>query len=263
MQNVLKKISNFFKPVGIYLKNYDWKDFLIFIITIAIITLIISFTIFKIYISNEKITKVPNLKDKLILESLDILQQKNLYPEVQIKYSYQPYGTIIDQRPEAGQVIKENRHIILYISRGPREQLLEDFSGKTLFYIEKRLMELNSKLNKKIVLDKPNYQYSDIYPRGEIILQDPVANTNLFLVNNLKVTISKGENSKKVKVNSYIGTSKELAIKAIKSIGLIPVIQEIYAEEYDQIGQVIKQDIEPNSIVSKGSKVTIFIGISD
>jgi len=263
MNNFLGKIKKLFKSILNFFINCNWKDFIITIIFLAVITIILTLVSFKIFLSKDEFTKVPDMSSMMILEALKTLQDNNLYADVEIKFSYQPYGTIISQKPEPGQVIKENRRVKLYISKGPSVQTLEDFTGKNLFYLEKKLMELNSKLNKEIIIKNISNQYSDVYPKGEIISQYPEPNTNLFLVNEIEIVISSGPLYDNILVDSFIDMTEKTAEKLIRSKGLIPVIEYVITSDYSKKGKVISQSIEVGKYVKKKSKITIQIGITE
>jgi beta-lactam-binding protein with PASTA domain len=73
-------------------------------------------------------TMVPDVRGKPLIESLLELQQKELYPRIEVRYASQTpvRGIVLEQDPIAGTIVKAGRRIRLVVSRGPE---IDDADG--------------------------------------------------------------------------------------------------------------------------------------
>jgi beta-lactam-binding protein with PASTA domain len=66
-------------------------------------------------------TMVPDVREKPLIEALLELQQKELYPRIELRYSnlVPERGVVLEQDPRAGTIVKAGRRIRLVVSLGP------------------------------------------------------------------------------------------------------------------------------------------------
>lgn len=247
------KIKNFFC-------DFTWKEFWFIFVLISIIFIVSSFVGYNIWVNRYKTVKVPRLKGLMVLEGLKKLQELSLVPEIEVIYSSFPYGVILKQEPIEGEMIKTGRHVKLIVSNGPTIKTLENFEGKKLYYVEKKLYEISSILNTEIKIVNIEYRNSDLYPKGLVIEQYPAPGTDILLVKEIKLVISSGSFQNEVIVDSYVGLTEEEAKKSILNRGLIPIVEYQETEDFEKIDKVLQQKIEPGKTVNKGTEIVIIVG---
>ena len=107
--------------------------------------------------------------------------------------SDKPKGQILDQSPAADQMIVEaEQDVKVWISKGPYQIRLGDFSGWTENYV-------NSYLNENKLVPNVKRDYSDTVEKGLVISQSPKPGTPLKEGDKVTVTISDGPKPKVTK----------------------------------------------------------------
>ncbi|ENQ3106652.1 serine/threonine protein kinase [Bacillus sp. 491mf] len=108
--------------------------------------------------------------------------------------SEKPRGEIVLQSPEAGQdIIEEEQEVKVWISKGPKQISLADFSGWTE-------SSVNSYLNEKKLVPEIKREYSDKVDKGLVISQSPKPDTNLKEGAKVTITVSEGQKEKPTKI---------------------------------------------------------------
>ncbi len=238
--------------------NTGYLSFTIFLY--FFLSILFFFLSYNIWVQSYDTVKVPDFKGAKVLEAIDQIQSLKLIPVFESRYSNLPYGSIISQYPVAGHVIKQNRKIKLIVSKGLEYSFLEDFSGWTLYALEKKAFELSNLLKKEIKVEKIGEEYSDVFDKGLVIAQQPEAGIDLSLLESIKVVVSKGKIPEKFTMPNFVGKSIEDAQKEVESLGLILNIQYKEVENLDEVGIVLSQTPEPNKKVSKGITIILVIG---
>jgi Uncharacterized protein conserved in bacteria len=226
-----------------FFKTLNWKIFIATLLTIITVTLILANLTFLIWVKKYNYVKVPSLKGKFIVEAILELQKYDLYPKIESIYSSDSYGLVLNQTPEAGKMIKNKRYVRLLVSLGPFVKTLEDFSGKSQYYVEKKLLEISSFIKKEIKIKEILYQYSDIIPPGYVISQEPQAGTDLLLVDNITLIISKGPLVGEIIVPSFKGLNENEAIEKAKENGILLKIEYLDTEKPEEFEIVLSQSI--------------------
>ncbi|SFI22073.1 MULTISPECIES: Stk1 family PASTA domain-containing Ser/Thr kinase [unclassified Bacillus (in: firmicutes)] len=108
--------------------------------------------------------------------------------------SDKPQGEIVEQSPEAGQsIVEEEQEVKAWISKGPKQIRLVDFSGWTE-------SSVNSYLNEKKLVPEIKREYSDTVEKGLVISQSPKPDTNLKEGAKVTITVSEGQKEKPTKI---------------------------------------------------------------
>lgn len=146
-------------------------------------------------LGTEKI-EVDDYVGKQINQVSSILENSD-YQDVDIEevYSDEPEGTIVEQQPSAGEeVVPSETTIILKVSQGKNVIKVSDLSG----YDEAELKEYENSSGFNVEIE--GEENSDTVPAGEVISQDPKANSSLEEGGTIEVVISKGPAEKQVKM---------------------------------------------------------------
>ncbi len=137
--------------------------------------------------------KMPNLIGKDYDNTKDeLIPYKGVIPYY--IESDKPQGEIVEQIPEAGQLIVEaEQEVKVWISKGPKQISLADFSGWTE-------SSVNSYLNEKKLVPEIKREYSDKVDKGLVISQSPKPDTNLKEGAKVTITFSDGQKEKPTKI---------------------------------------------------------------
>ena len=200
--------------------------------------------IFPWYVSSS-VEKIPNVIGKTESEAVDILNSQDLDPVIgdttfDEKF---PAGSIIFQRPGAGETVKEGRRVYLFISGGEPIVHVPKLTGKSIRDAKFSLERLGLKLG------DVDQETSD-YPKDMIYDQQFAEGTPVKKGESVKVTISLGRMQEgNIEVPDLIGKSLSEA-------------EKILADSSLKIGKINYQpsfSLLPNTILdqypSKGNKV--------
>src|SRR5574344_2359479 len=110
-------------------KSLVWTVILTFLVMV-----VVCLAVFFASVKGAEKVMVPNVIGKDLETALLEMQAKELYPKIQLKYSDIPgdEGTILDQNPDAGAIVKAYRRITLTVSRGVVLDQIEDYVGRKI-----------------------------------------------------------------------------------------------------------------------------------
>ncbi|MBA94328.1 MAG: hypothetical protein CMP21_01005 [Rickettsiales bacterium] len=146
------------------------------------------YTIYLNYITAIPEVAVPNLKGLTGQEAEEVLESYNLNSLISGKRFHPQIDAdlIIETKPPAGRIVKENRIIRIFVSKGQGPTLVPDLVGYSKEHVEEKLD------GKGLITQVEKEAYSLQYPEGIVIKQNPIANTFIGPSDNIKLIISKG-----------------------------------------------------------------------
>lgn len=187
--------------------------------------------------------KVPNVVSLKEEKALSILKAANMEPVISDTTFDERYprGSIILQKPNAGETVKEGRRIYLFVSGGEPVVLVPSLKGKSVRDAKFSLERLGLTLGH--VEDVPSTN-----PKNMIFDQQYVEGTPLKKGDSVGVTVSAGEEYGEITVPDLIGKSLTDA-------------EKILADSSLQVGKINYQpsfSLLPNTVLdqypSKGNK---------
>ncbi|MCG8479959.1 MAG: PASTA domain-containing protein [Spirochaetales bacterium] len=205
-------------------------------------------------------TQVPDIAGEELVDALVSLQERGLYPQVQLRYHSDPTlrGRIISQNPGPGAVVRAGRRITLLVSQGAVIEEVDDYSGRLLQDVQTDLQALGVGGEGILFIDAISYVF-DESPVGTIIGQDPSPGTTLSGSTGLDLIVSRGPDIERVSLPTFLGLDWSDAIQILSRDG-IPFLFQL--EEQPTIGQegvVVAQEPEPGSQVAVGTPVALTI----
>lgn len=222
-----------------FVKKSLWTLFILIIIVLLMDNVVLPW-----YVSSPK-EKVPDVVGKNQTEAVSLLESKDLEPVIgDTTYDEKfPEGSIIFQRPRAGETVKEGRRVYLFVSGGEPVVNVPDLKGKSVRDAKFSLERLGLKLGD--VDQEPSS-----YPKDMIYDQEYAEGT----------PIKKGES---VNVTVSIGTAQAGIIEVPDLIGKsLTEAEAILADSSLKVGKINYQQsfsLLPNTILdqypSKGNKV--------
>ena len=205
----------------------------------------------KFWSSNE--VAVPNVVGKQLVAAKHMLEDKNLRVTVEETFDDKvPTGQVVSQFPEAGSIVKEQRAITIYISKGGEVALAPDLRG-----LSRREAEIQLK-NMGLQLGRVDEVFSD-QKANTVVEQNPRQGTQVMKGYSVDIVISKGEEEKKVTVPDFHGMSIAEAESKLKALNLqkgkITTIEN-YNVSPDS---VVEQSVAAETNIAEGSSIDFVV----
>lgn len=182
-------------------------------ITTCVITIIlmgvIACAIFFTHVQGYEQVMVPNVVGKQLETALVEMQDKELYPKISLRYSDVPgdEGTIMEQSPEPGAIVKGYSRVSLVVSRGIIVDSVGNYVGENLDSLRLKLQEIFAGQTRPlIVLGEPEYKPDTSEP-GTILEQDPPEGTKISNPVTVHLVVSRGPNYDNTKPPYLLGSS--------------------------------------------------------
>ncbi len=169
--------------------------------------------------------------------------------------SDRPKGTVINQRPEGGTIVKKGRRVILTISKGSASATVPRLTGFSLR--EARFLLEREGLQPGAIVWLTN----ETRPDGVILASVPAEGTVMKLNADVELLVNRKETGVMISVPDFVGLDLEQArIHAEENYLLIG---ELTIEVDDELlpETVIGQSIPDGDLVSKWSVVDLTISI--
>ena len=204
-------------------------------------------------------TMVPDVKGMLLLDALLAVQDKELSPHIQVRFSSDPSlkGKVVEQKPAFGTLVKAGRSVTLVVSKGAIVDKVEDFTGRDLKEVQIYLQTLFTTYKPLLKIKDPiTFIFDDSEP-GTIIEQKPEAGTELLGLTDLELVVSRGKEAQKIKIPVYVGLPYDQAMQLLaeSNIPFIFTLSETLGEGLE--GKVIEQKPAPGEEVPMGSLVRL------
>jgi len=257
MLTVFKKIFQFIFGSS-ESEDSRWLRILILVAVLTIGLLVVAgISAFLLTLQGEEQTMTPEVRGKEIVDALIDLQEKGLFAHIQVRYSSDPTlkGKVMDQRPQAGSLVKAGKRVTLVVSQGAIVDKVEDFVGQDLSDVRTHLATLFATYKPLLRIQEPVSYVFNSAPAGTILEQQPVAGTALTSLTDLILIVSRGPETPSVKLASYRGISFHQAVTLLARDN-VPFIFKVVPPEQGQTREfVVTQnpapgtDVEPNTVV--------------
>ncbi len=205
-------------------------------------------------------TLIPNVIGESITDALVTLQERELYPKVQVKFTDDPRekNTIIDQSPKAGSSVKAGRRVSLTISKGAVLESVGDYVGSDLEEVRANLQTLFATYKPLLQITEVIYQFSD-EPVGTILAQEPSPDTEITGLTDLTFVVSRGMDAGMYKVENFTGMGYGDVIAKLSEEN-IPFVFDIDSGAPAQREAVVfKQNPPIGDFVEQGTPIELTI----
>ncbi len=142
-------------------------------------------------------------------------------------------GVVLSTDPGPGDRILKTGTIRLIVSKGKERYKVPALAGMDLSAAQDAIGRLN------LTVGDQKQEYSESIAEGKVIASSPGPGTVVKRGAIVSLTISKGK--KPISVPNYTGQRSRDATRALKKLGLVPVITREFSDTVEQ-GRVIKQD---------------------
>ncbi|MBP5520177.1 MAG: PASTA domain-containing protein [Treponema sp.] len=217
-----------------------------------------AFTIFFINVKGPEKVLVPNVEGKKLEDALLEMQVKELYPKISLRYSETPgdEGTILDQSPKAGAIVKGYSRVSLVVSRGVIVDKVDDYSGMNIEDLRMKLQTLFAGQKPLIVLLEPEYK-PDASDAGTILEQDPPAGTHISEPVKVQLVVSRGPNYENTKAPYLIGQAVNDLLQTMARSKLVFDIKSHKATDGEVPGTVVDQQAFDDEFIRNYTRISL------
>ena len=205
-------------------------------------------------------TLIPKVVGKELVAAILDLQEKELVPVVQVKFSNDPRekGSVIAQDPEGGLLSKSGRRVTLWVSKGAVIDTVEDYKGLSVNDLQLKLKTLFSSQAVPLITlgTDPTYVINSA-PEGTILEQQPLPGTALGSPVALKLVISRGPKGQVVKVGNYLGQPWSDALTSLASDSIPFLITVRKPDAGEKAGQFVSQAPVNGAELAKGAPIKL------
>ncbi len=216
---------------------------LVTVITTFVVMILVCLAVFFASVQGEEKVLVPNVVGKGYIQAAMEMQEKELYPRIELRYSDVPgeEGKVLEQSPAAGSIVKAYRQINLIISRGVAIDRMENYVGKNIDEIQPRIQTLFSGKDSFISVSDPIYQKSN-KAAGVIIAQYPEEDSVIGASDKLILIVSSGSNTPTANVPDLKGLEIAKVYKAMESSNIVFNFTSHNASAAETAGTVSSQE---------------------
>ncbi len=231
------------------------KKFLLWLIAFISVVGVLYFSInisLKTYFNNS-FYYTPNLIG-MNIEDIKLLTKNSpiRIEEVSKEFSKEPEGIIFMQEPDSKEIIKKNRVIKIWVSKGSNDIGVPNVVG--LNYIDA-----------KSIIESKGFKVGEILavtvdsPMDEVISTEPAPDTLLLSSEKVNLLVNKNSEVSKVEMPDLIGLSLSEATTILKDSSLI--LGTIKYENYESIEPniVIETSVEYKAELTTGSTVNFIV----
>jgi beta-lactam-binding protein with PASTA domain len=239
---------------------------------------VVSVAVFFIALRGAEETMVPDVRDKELTAALLELQVKELYPRIQLRYSQSNLekGTILEQDPRPGTIVKAGRRIRLVVSQGAVINSVENYRGRNIDEVRMDLRALlasaahaagglagEETAQPSLSLKEPlMYEYSS-EPAGTILQQRPEPGTAISGPTILEFVVSRGPEHITVTVPELVGLTVSETVDQIRQWGINFSFALRSVRGNENPGIVVYQEPSAALTIDKKQPVSILVTAPD
>ena len=195
---------------------------------------------------------VPDVTGKQMTLARQILEDQHLRVTVAETYDASvPVGVVVSQTPEAGTMVKEERAITIYVSKGGEELEMPNLRGLNQSDAIDKLQQMGLRLGSA-------YETFSDEDSGTVISQDPRSGTRISKGQTVDITVSKGQKIQIVSVPDVKGVPVDRARTIIEGSSL-SVGGTSEQESTQAAGTVVSQSPAAGTEVDAGSSVRLVV----
>jgi len=194
---------------------------------------------------------VPNLTTKTVAEATTSLENMQLILGAQTPKNDDnaPKGTIISQDPAAGELLEQGQKVNITVSNGKEQVTVPNLLQPTILQPEATATIEALRLVLGTVTPRDSDQ-----PEGTVLAQTPNAGMTVEVGTKIDIVVSSG----KVEAPDVIGMRQNAATNMLSKLGFLLEINPVaIVDDTVPAGTVVKQDPAANTMVLKGSKITL------
>lgn len=243
------------RPSPEYKKNKRKKRPPIFWLGLVLLISVIAATGAFWYYVNVPEINMPNVAGKTEAEAREILKDQGI-ENILVSHNLHPtvtQGLVVSQDPKPDTKIKITRTVTLSVSMGQDLREVPEVIGQTLYNARIRIS-----VNELNVTEPVQEIYSDNYPAGVVVDQDPLPGEKLAVGAGVLLSVSKGPQPADQQVPSLVGLTIEDAGGELEKLNLLLDSNTGQATSMEYFaGQIISQDPPAGTEVREGTTVQV------
>jgi beta-lactam-binding protein with PASTA domain len=219
--------------------------------------------VFFIVLRGPERVMVPDVRNMQLTDALVKLQERELYPRVSLRFTDNPQDrdTILEQSPEAGSIVKAGRRIKLTISKGAVLDKVDTYVGQDLESVKLKLQSLFSSTSALVTIRDPvMYRFDDAAP-GTILEQQPLPGERISGPTVLEFVVSKGPETLKAKVPSFMGMSSSDAVAAAEKAPFTVDFAMRKPKSSEAPGTVVDQNPKPDTDAKVADRIKVTLAV--
>ncbi len=244
------------------LKVLKGRRFLTIVGTIVGLFVLMNYILLPAYVRHGGTLNVPDVTGMPFDSARGMLDERGLQTiqaETRPDPDY-PVGTVINQNPEAGAVVKHGRRVYLTISGGEAQVLVPSLRGRSTrdakFALERYGLKLGG----------INYATSTSFPENTIIEQSIVPDSRVSRGTVVSVTVSRGREMRQFEVPQLVGKStteaERLLMAAHLKVGNISfqpsfdLLPNTVVDQFPRAGEMVNEEQAVDLFIVKAGKPT-------
>jgi beta-lactam-binding protein with PASTA domain len=236
--------------------------FISLIIGMIVFVGIVALAVFFIAIRGSEQTMIPDVQGKELTEALMELQVKELYPRIQLRYSGSALdkGTILEQDPLPGTIVKAGRRIRLVVSQGVIVDTLSDFIGRNIDDVRMELQTIAASAGQQFLVLKEPFMYEfSTEEAGTILQQNPESGYSISGPTSIEFVVSKGLENAMIKTPDLVGLPLNDAMEQISSSGAAFTISVRQSSEGELPETIVSQTPAGGTIIEANQRIAITV----
>jgi beta-lactam-binding protein with PASTA domain len=205
---------------------------------------------------------VPDLRHKDLMEALQELQVKELYPRIQTRYSESASdrGLILEQDPMPGAIVKAGRRIKLVVSQGVVINTIEDYRGRNIDEVRMDLQALFAAASMAILTIKEPFMYEyNSESAGTILQQKPEPGSPVSGPVILEFVVSRGPAHTLIAVPDLWGLTPAEALAKLREARLEASFSLREVRGSEKYGTVVLQEPAKDTRIESNKLVNILV----
>lgn len=209
--------------------------------------------IFQILYFNEKYYRVPDLKSYRVEEITKVLEENELHIEkVGEEFSDLPIGEIFLQEPEANSVVKKDRTVKVWVSKGKALVPVPNLTGMN--YLDAKVIaEQKGLIIDKVITVKAQGEYN------EVLATNPNTDTLMTRGEKISFLVNGAEQVAEIRMPDIIGVSFDKALEILTKNSLIIGNVEFSSIPGLEKNVIIKSSVKSGEKIPAGSAVDLTI----
>ncbi|MCR4626025.1 MAG: PASTA domain-containing protein [Treponema sp.] len=224
-----------------------------------ILMIALACAVFFAVVQGQEKVMVPDVTGKQLTEALIEMQEKELYPKIQLRYSdsTSDAGKILEQNPSSGAIVKAGRRISLVVSRGAIIDHVEDYVGQKLDDVKMQLQTLFAgSANPLIILAEPVYK-ADVAEPGTILEQTPAPDTIITEPVSVSLIVSRGPQFDNTRVPKLTGRNIESMLSFMPSSKIVYDFTNHTVEGKQKVGTITAQQSFDEEFISNYTRMSV------
>lgn len=239
------------------------RAFVLYTLAVFLLMVIAALAVFFFANKGEEHVLVPDVTGKSLTRALLEMQEKELYPKLQLRYSDLPgeAGQVLSQSPNAGSIVKAGRRVTLVVSRGVVIDHVGKYVGTNIDTVKTKLDMLYGGVDAPpITIAEPVFKL-DSSPIGTILEQEPPEGTPITQGVELHFIVSKGASESLVSVPNFLGKTIAQISEEMGKVNLLFDFQSHIANADETPGTVVSQSLAAESETAEFSQITLDIAL--